>query len=425
MKLSFIFILIIILLISIVTVNAQSNSITGNIVFEENPNDVQQIYMKSIPAVVKIIVELDFERYLPNIDYIDWEDYNKKIEREQTPFYEGLDIDYDTNTNYYDILGDELGEEFNQYITDYPYSTGTGFIISPNGYILTSAHVLAIDENEVKEFVKGFYLSMQNYYMEDSYAYESDYTYDHYLDDWALYNFMYEKLEIRNLKIKTVVVLGVDKPGQDLNTIKYTPKLIDHEGGNIDFETGEYNNEDLDWALLKLDGTNFPTIPLGDSDRPSIGSQILVIGYPFVSEESKKEEEYITFKTNVEPTLTSGYISQISTIEKNKYFQVDLSVSEGNSGGPAFDSKGNVIGIVTSGLSGYTGGHYNYILRINDIMNRIEDKVKPSQGESDNLWYNGLNYYWNKDYIEAETQLNQLSSLNPNNPYLNNMKKRV
>lgn len=399
----------------------QPNTITGNMVFESNPNDVQKVYMESIPAVVKIITYVDFDRYLPNIEYIDWSDYNRKIDWGQEPSYYDLDIDYDRNTNYYDLLEDELGQEYGADVEDFPYSVGSGFIINPDGYVLTNAHVLAISEEETKEVLRNFYMGMLYYTMEELYATDPEYTADYYLEDWALLNFMDEKLEIRNLRIRTKVIVGVDKPGQNLILKEYTPKVIDYEGGDFDAETGLYNFKDLDWALLKIDGTNFPTLPLGDSDKLSIGSQVIVVGYPFVSEEYSESEEYYDFKTNIEPTLTTGYISQVTTVEKNQYFQVDLSISEGNSGGPALDNNGNVIGIATWGLGEYTGGHYNYLLRINDIKQRIADDVQAMQGEVDQLWNEGLESYWAGSYSESKEKFDGVLSLSPNHPYVKNI----
>jgi len=401
-----------------------SNLITGNIVFESKPNNVQKVYMQAIPSVVKIIVYVDFDRFLPNIEYIDWDDYNRKIERGLEPTYDDLDIDYDASTNYYDLLEDEYGEEYGSDVENYPYSVGSGFIINPEGYVVTNAHVLAIDNDKTKEILRNQYIMIQQYGMEEAYAYEPEYTTDDYLDDWALLNFMIEKLEIRNLRIKTKVVVGVDKPGQNLIVKEYTPKIIDYEGGTMDLETGFYDYSDFDWALLKVDGANLPSLDLGDSNVPSIGTQIIVIGYPFVSEETTSEG-YYEFKTNIEPTLTTGYISQITTIEKNKYFQVDLSISEGNSGGPALDENGKVIGIVTMGLEAYAGGNYNYITRINDIKTRISDKVQPRQSEIDNLWNQALTEYWNEDYISAKDNFEAVLELNPIHPYVKNVLSTV
>ncbi|MBW2984112.1 serine protease [Candidatus Woesearchaeota archaeon] len=403
---------------------ADSSSITGNIVFETKPNEIQKVYVKSIPAVVKIIVYVDFERFLPNIDYIDWSRYNNKIEWGEEPTADDVRFEYDLSTNYYDLTEEEWGSDYGSEVEDFPFSVGSGFIIHPEGFILTNAHVLPVREKDVKEMLKSYYLNVLYYGMEEAYAYDPEYTTDLYLDDWALLNFMTKKLEIRDLKIKTQVIVGVDKPREDLNARMYTPEIIDYELGDYDEELGIFESDELDWALIKIEGSNFPTLPLGDSDRPSIGSQIISVGYPFVSEEYEEEEEY-EFKTNIEPTLTTGYISQITSIEGNKFFQVDLSISEGNSGGPALDKEGKVIGITTLGMGEYVGGHYNYVLRINDIYNKVHNYVVPAQSKVDQLWNSALESYWNQEAKQSRVYLRNVSRISPNHPYVQNILKIV
>jgi S1-C subfamily serine protease len=405
---------------------ANPNAITGNLVFGGNPNNVQRIYLKSIPALVQIQVYLDYDRFLPNIEYIDWSHYNQQIERGQEAVYSDLDIQYDMKTNYYNILEEEYGQEYGSQVDNLPFGAGSGFLIHPKGYILTNAHVIAIRDNEIKEMIRNIYLVTQYMGMEDAYANDPDYTLDNYLDDWALYNFMYDHLEIRNLRIKNKVVFGVDKPGEKQFAQEYAPQIIDYELGNVNPETGFRDYKSLDWALLKIEGNNFPALALGDSDTVSIGSEVTVLGYPSISEGFTEEEENYDFKLDLEPTLATGYVSQITSIEKNKVFQIDVSIGTGNSGGPALDNNGNVIGIVTYGFEEYyPGGNFNYLLRINDIKQRIADKIQPTQSEVDQSWSDGLENFWNGSYSKAKDSFDNVYSLLPFHPYVQNILREV
>ena len=99
---------------------------------------------------------------------------------------------------------------------------------------------------------------------------------------------------------------------------------------------------DLDLAVLKIEGRNFPTLPLGDSDAMNIGDWVLAIGNPY----------------GFDHTLTVGVISakerpipindgrQIRQYEN--LLQTDASINPGNSGGPLLNLKGEVIGINTA-----------------------------------------------------------------------------
>jgi serine protease Do len=81
---------------------------------------------------------------------------------------------------------------------------------------------------------------------------------------------------------------------------------------------------------------NFRVSEIGDSNKVSIGDKVIVVGAPF----------------GLEHSLSVGYISQkakekrrTSNFIQNEFFQTDASINQGNSGGPMFNLKGEIIGI--------------------------------------------------------------------------------
>lgn len=94
----------------------------------------------------------------------------------------------------------------------------------------------------------------------------------------------------------------------------------------------------LDLAVLKIDGNNFPTLPLGDSNRIRVGNWVIAIGSPF----------------GLEDTVTIGVISakerplEIDNRTFEHLLQTDASINPGNSGGPLLNLNGEVIGINTA-----------------------------------------------------------------------------
>ncbi|RKQ50185.1 serine protease Do [Roseivirga pacifica] len=99
-----------------------------------------------------------------------------------------------------------------------------------------------------------------------------------------------------------------------------------------------------DVALLKLNWAkkNPTIIELGDSDKMEVGNQVFIIGAPLG----------LTY------SFSSGYISgkQKSNKISNalvslEFFQTDAAINRGNSGGPMFNTKGQVVGIVSYILS--------------------------------------------------------------------------
>ena len=100
---------------------------------------------------------------------------------------------------------------------------------------------------------------------------------------------------------------------------------------------GEDDKTDL--ALLKINATNdqpFPYVQFGDSTLARVGDWVLAIGNPF----------------GLGGTTTSGIISargrNINSGPYDDYIQVDAPINRGNSGGPLFNTKGEVIGVNTA-----------------------------------------------------------------------------
>ena len=92
-------------------------------------------------------------------------------------------------------------------------------------------------------------------------------------------------------------------------------------------------DERTDIALLKIDVEDLPVVNLGDSDEVQVGQWVLAIGAPF----------------GFDYTATQGIVSAVSrSLRGDNYvpfIQTDAAVNPGNSGGPLFDTEGNVIGV--------------------------------------------------------------------------------
>ena len=91
-----------------------------------------------------------------------------------------------------------------------------------------------------------------------------------------------------------------------------------------------------DLALLKVDATGLPVIPLGDSTALQVGEPVMAIGNPF----------------GLEQTVTTGIVSATGRVigsgPYDNFIQTDASINPGNSGGPLINARGEVIGINTA-----------------------------------------------------------------------------
>ena len=100
-----------------------------------------------------------------------------------------------------------------------------------------------------------------------------------------------------------------------------------------------------DLAVLKIEGNNLPFVRFGDSREARVGDWVVAIGNPF----------------GLGGSVTAGIISATHRVTGqggayDRFLQTDASINRGNSGGPMFDLKGNVIGINSQILSP-TGGN--------------------------------------------------------------------
>jgi serine protease Do len=101
-----------------------------------------------------------------------------------------------------------------------------------------------------------------------------------------------------------------------------------------------------DIAVLKIDGTSFPYVTLGDSSKVQVGNIALAIGDPF----------------GVGQTVTAGIVSamgrgNLGIEEVEDFIQTDAPINPGNSGGALIDDEGHLIGINTAIISGNSGGN--------------------------------------------------------------------
>jgi serine protease Do len=90
-----------------------------------------------------------------------------------------------------------------------------------------------------------------------------------------------------------------------------------------------------DLALLKIEATGLPTIPVGDSEALQVGEPVMAIGNPF----------------GLEQTVTTGIVSGTGRVigggPYDDYIQTDTSINPGNSGGPLINARGQAVGINT------------------------------------------------------------------------------
>jgi serine protease Do len=129
-----------------------------------------------------------------------------------------------------------------------------------------------------------------------------------------------------------------------------------------------------DVAVIKINATGLPTLPIGDSSKMQVGDLVMAIGDPF----------------GIGKTATAGIVSATGRgglgIENYEDFiQTDASINPGNSGGALINLHGSLIGINTAILSGQGGGNQGigFAIPINlarNVMNQLVEHGKVTRG---------------------------------------------
>jgi serine protease Do len=129
-----------------------------------------------------------------------------------------------------------------------------------------------------------------------------------------------------------------------------------------------------DVAVLKLEGSNFPAITLGDSSKVQVGDYALAIGDPF----------------GVGQTVTMGIVSaksrgNLGIEDYEDFIQTDAPINPGNSGGALVNDRGELVGINTAILSHGSGGNegIGFAIPVNlarSVMGQILDHGKVTRG---------------------------------------------
>ena len=281
--------------------------------------------------------------------------------------------------------------------------SGSGFIIHPDGWILTSGHVIARTRDAAalkKELLRNGAISA------------------------LLKSFPVDELRrlYRGEALEQHVLALADQGSLDQEAIVNDVELSN--GEKMPFRVDRYSpaltERGTDLALLHVDRKNLPTLQLGDSDSVRIGDSIWAIGYPEVA--SSTDEViggWLSRESDLEATLSNGTITAIkSDITNTPVFQSNVGIYRGNSGGPAVNRDAAVIGISTWGHT--DAEQIKFLVPVNVAKNFVgAAKIAyNTTGEFSRHWQAALNAAGDGDWSLASAELARASALFPNSPDL-------
>lgn len=235
----------------------------------------------------------------------------------------------------------------------YGISSGSGFIITSDGYIATAAHVVAdpgditkkgiirtMSDDDIKYYVDkaAIYIFLQKYYpdiLRNMTESDLDSLTSSFMESGALRSTRYQH---------DIYIRGPAFPDSPNNP--QVARLVD---------MGNSENQ-IDVALLKVENVyNLPSLPVS-SEKIEIGEDVRIYGYPieqfaFYQNVSTTEANEELWNSIYTATLTQGIVSgERPSPSGIRYYQTDAAVDSGSSGGPVCNKDGKAIGIIVQGF---------------------------------------------------------------------------
>jgi S1-C subfamily serine protease len=281
--------------------------------------------------------------------------------------------------------------------------SGSGFIISPDGAILTSGHVVAptrdgaLLERDLRRngaiaaLVRHFPIeTLREIYRDDDL--------NRFVDPLAAAGTVVSIHTVNQVELSN----GETLP---FRIRRYSPALT---------ERGS------DLAVLQIDRKNLPALPLGDSEVVRVGQSIWSVGYPAVASSTDDViGGWLSRDSDLEPTFNPGTITAIKrNVANTAVFQSNVAIYRGNSGGPAVNANGEVIAISTWGH--LTADQIKFLVPIDVARSFLSDAgVTPrSDGPFNSAYHAALDAANEGRWIDAKKSLAAASRLFPNSPDL-------
>lgn len=293
---------------------------------------------------------------------------------------------------------------------------GSGFFVTPDGYIVTNAHVVSEEEKVLKAQIAqqalGRLLAQDMADLQKEVGAVSDETKKRL--QAAVVDFYGANMSIGDIKRDVATLYGVGVPGMNVQP-KPSPVEVIQSGLGTPIPG-------KDVAILKAQGDNYPTLPLGDDKALKTGEQVFPLGYPADATFFQAFDP----SSVTESSLTQGLVSAQKTMEGGwTAIQTDAVIRGGNSGGPAMNSKGEVIGISTFGLrdpnTGVSAEGANFLVPTSIIKEFLgRTNVTPSTGPVTEKWTEAVLLMEQGYHKAAQERLNEVNALRPGMPWVQN-----
>ncbi len=124
---------------------------------------------------------------------------------------------------------------------------------------------------------------------------------------------------------------------------------------------------DNDIAVLKIEADNLTPVVIGDSDAMKVGDVVYAVGNPLGELEFSMSTGHVSAKDR--------QIGEGASADLINMFQLDAAVNSGNSGGPVYNGRGEVVGVVTAKYASNGVEGLGFAIPINDAADIANDLI--------------------------------------------------
>jgi S1-C subfamily serine protease len=272
--------------------------------------------------------------------------------------------------------------------------SGTGFFVSSDGYIATASHLAALTNDQIKNAMVETYLTGDVNQAGCQAAGNCPAMMDKYR---AGYQAATSLSELQS----TLTIYTQDMNAASQDTVGLPAQLK---------SSSPFGQSDI--AIIKVNAENEPVLPLGSASSVQSQDPVSIIGYPSVSNTGAQ--------TLLVPTVTTGSITALKQGSADiglapgvNIYQTDATIEFGNSGGPAINENGQVVGLVSFGLYDSGGGAGKFLISVKEIQDQVRQAgASNALGQIDHLWRQGLSYFDQHRYVKANAAFQQCVALN-------------
>ncbi|HEY4155940.1 MAG TPA: trypsin-like peptidase domain-containing protein [Puia sp.] len=305
-------------------------------------------------------------------------------------------------------------------------SSGTGFLITGDGYVATNCHLIDRDKTFIR---RQFILSAFQQITEANIsAFESAWA-TRFSDQqrsllYNTYASVYARLfsmALYDLKKDIFIEYSADSTNGSSVPVKKIAHVV--------IRGQPMPGKDI--AILKIDGdSSLPTLQIAKDELPKVGEQLFVYGFPG----PVTNNNYVSSESAIEPTLTTGIVSALKkSVEGWPLIQMDANINRGSSGGPVCNERGEVVGLTTFGSIENSGGlaaGLNFAIPVSILEEYLDSAdVLAHPSDVSLIFGDGVIFYDRESYKEALRKFQQVREINPKFPgltsYIRDSEKRL